>query len=174
MSKIQLCKTLGSRKHAEKPKMWQILKIATFERIKPIVRGFFQIGFRFEKISGRLNSFKSGIFHFCYFMFAIGELSRSSQDLFESDSDSKESRDDRPNSLKSGKFCHILVFRRVFGLQASYRAETLTPDRSRGPRRGKKSKNLSNRSNRSIQERDRPIDRSIRSIDGRRASPCLP
>ena len=33
----------------------------------------------------------------------FGELSRSSQDSFESESDSKESRDDRLNSPKSGK-----------------------------------------------------------------------
>ena len=32
----------------------------------------------------------------------LGELSRSSRDSFESESDSKESRDDRLNSTKSG------------------------------------------------------------------------
>ena len=34
------------------------------------------------------------------------------------------------------------VFQRFFDLQAPYRTETLTPDRSRAPRRGKKIKNL--------------------------------
>ena len=46
----------------------------------------------------------------------------------------------------------ILVFRRFFDRQASYRAETLTQDRSRAPRRGQKvdkSAKLSNRTNRS-------------------------
>ena len=68
----------------------------------------------------------------------------------------------RPNR-KTQKI-RVSVFRHFFGLQASYRAETLTPDRSRAPRRFKKSKNSSNRS---IRSRDRPIDR----IDGR--SPCF-
>ena len=64
------------------------------------------------------------------------------------------------NLTKNPNFS-ILVFQRFFGFQASYRAETLTPNRSRAPRRGEKSENLSNRS-------DRAIDRSIGLIDGRR------
>ena len=66
-----------------------------------------------------------------------------------------------PNLTKNQKNI-VLVFRRFFGLQASYRAETLTPDRSRAPRRGQKiqkSKKLSNRSNRSARSSDRAIDR---------------
>ena len=39
---------------------------ATFEGIKPIVPGFFRIGIQSER-DVRLNSFKSGIFHFCHF-----------------------------------------------------------------------------------------------------------
>ena len=43
----------------------------------------------------------------------FGKLSRSSWDFFESDSDSKESRDDRLNSSKSG----IFIFLRCFHVQ---------------------------------------------------------
>ena len=45
----------------------------------------------------------------------LGELSRSSRDSFESDSDSKESWDDRLNSPKSGIscFCLFLSYSRV-------------------------------------------------------------
>ena len=43
----------------------------------------------------------------------LGELSRSSWDSFESDSDSKESRDVQLKSFKSG----ILIFKRVFSLR---------------------------------------------------------
>ena len=74
----------------------------------------------------RLNSSKSGICIFCFFftcdvdstfekrenleMPLFGELSRSSRDSFESDSDSKESRDVRLYSPKSG----ISIFSSIF------------------------------------------------------------
>ena len=69
----------------------------------------------------RLNSSKSGICIFCLFdsifekrenlkMPLFGELSRSSRDSFESDSDSKESRDVRLYSPKSG----ISIFSSIF------------------------------------------------------------
>ena len=65
------------------------------------------------------------------------------------------------NLTKNPNFL-VSVFRRFCGLQASYGAETLTQDRSRGPRRGEKiekSAKLSNRSNRSTRSSDRAIDR---------------
>ena len=73
---------------------------ATFERIKPNVPGFFRIGIQFERISGRSASFLQKL-HFS-FLPLLGELSRTSRDSFESESDSKESRDVRLNSFKSG------------------------------------------------------------------------
>ena len=72
-----------------------------------------------------------------------------------------------PNLTKNPNF-FILVFRCFFGLQASYRAETLTPDRSRAPRRffsrqgaTKSRKNIE--SIESIDSIDRSRDRSYRS-----------
>ena len=69
----------------------------------------------------------------------------------------------RPNR-KTQKI-RVSVFRHFFGLQASYRAETLTPDRSRAPRHGQKiekSAKLPNRPNRSTRSTDRATDRTDR------------
>ena len=80
---------------------------ATFEGIKPIVPGFFRIGFRFERIPGRSAYF----FQKCqkWKIPLLKELSRTSRGSFGLDSDSKESRDDRLNSFKSDKNgkCHF-------------------------------------------------------------------
>ena len=66
---------------------------ATFEGIKPNVPGFFRIGIRFERISGRSAQFLQK-WHFS-FLPLLGELSRTSLDWL--------------NSLKSGKNekCHF-------------------------------------------------------------------
>ena len=53
----------------------------------------------FRKMSVKSQNFEIPLF---------GELSRSSRDSFESDSDSKESWDDRLNSPKSGISCFYL------------------------------------------------------------------
>ena len=66
-----------------------------------------------------------------------------------------------PNLTKNPNF-FILVFRRFFGLQASYRAETLTPDRSGAPRRFQKIENHTE-SIEPIDSIDRSRDRSNRS-----------
>ena len=87
-----------------------------------------------ESRDDRLNSPKNGNLHFLDFVVRrrpparrrrttkskkcklplFGELSRSSRDSFESDSDSKESRDDRLNSPKNGNlhFFDFVVRRR--------------------------------------------------------------
>ena len=57
----------------------------------------------------------------------------------------------------------VSVFRCFFGLQASHRVETLTPDRSRAPRRGKKIRKFIE-SIESIYPIARSTDRSDRSI----------
>ena len=69
-----------------------------------------------------------------------------------------------PNLTKNQKI-FVSVFRRFFGLQESYRAETLTQDRSRAPRHGEKiekSAKLPNRPNRSTRSTDRATDRTDR------------
>ena len=66
-----------------------------------------------------------------------------------------------PNLTKNPIF-FILFLRRFFGLQASYRAETLTPDRSGAPRRFQKIENHTE-SIEPIDSIDRSRDRSNRS-----------
>ena len=61
---------------------------------------FFDFVVRRRHTGGRRRTTKSKKCKLPFF----GELSRSSWDSFELDSDSKESRDDRLNSLKSGVF----------------------------------------------------------------------
>ena len=73
-------------------------------------------------------------------------------------------RNTEPTEPKKWKI-RVSVFRHFFGLQASYRAETLTQDRSRAPRHGKKiekSAKLPNRPNRSTRSTDRATDRTDR------------
>ena len=73
------------------------------------------------------------------------------------------------NSTKNPNFC-VLVFRPFFGLQASYRAETLTQDRSRASRRGQKIEKPTNYRINRIDRLDR-LDRLIvRSIESNRLS----
>ena len=102
---------------------WKCQKLlhATFGRIFAIVPRFFPIGFRFERIPGRSPKFvQKWRFKFLRKHFLteqkifghenvkkkytplLGEFRRSSRDSFESDSDSKESRDVRQISSKSG------------------------------------------------------------------------
>ena len=85
-----------------------IFIFTTLGQIKPNVPGFFRIEIQFERISGRSTSLLQK-WHFS-FLPLWGKLSRSSRDPFESDSDSKESWDDRLNAFKSGlsKFLRFL------------------------------------------------------------------
>ena len=83
---------------------------ATFEGMKPNVPEFFRIGIRFERIPGRSASSLQK-WHF-FVLPLLGELSTSSRDSWESDSDSNASRDDRLHSFKSG----ILIFLRFWSI----------------------------------------------------------
>ena len=78
---------------------------ATFEGMTPNVPEFFRIGIRFERIPGRSASSLQK-WHF-FVLPLLGELSKSSRDSWESDSDSNESRDDRLHSFKSGVFIFL-------------------------------------------------------------------
>ena len=70
-----------------------------------------------------------------------------------------------PNRPNRKTHIRVSVVRYFFGLQASYRAETWTPDRSRAPRLGEKiekSVKIPNRPNRSTRSTDRATDRTDR------------
>ena len=81
----------------------------------------------------------------------LRELSRTSQDSFESDSDSKESQDDRLSSFKSGVLLFLHFFDSIDSIFISIRSilrPRVVVDRPDRPRYSKRTENFKRPKNR--------------------------